>query len=72
MALANLVFAQQVNTQNHFKSVKRFSLTLLLGGKKLFLSFLVTEEAETWDTELHFWEYNEKFLTEVGLVLFCM
>lgn len=72
MALANLVFAQQVNTQNHFKSVKRFILTLLPGGKNLFIPFLVTEEEETQDTELHFWEYNEKFLTKVALVLFCM
>lgn len=72
MALANLVFAQQVNTQKHFKSVKGFSLTLFPGGKNLFIPFLVSKEAETQDTEWHFWEYHEKFLTKVALGLFCM
>lgn len=54
MALANLVFAQQVNTQEDFKSVKRFSLTLLPGSKTLFIPFVVSEQAETQDIELHF------------------
>lgn len=40
MALANLVFAQQVNTQKHFKSVKRFSLTLSQGAKSYLFIFL--------------------------------
>lgn len=72
MALANLVFAQQVNTQEDFKSVKRFSLTLLPGSKTLFIPFVVSEQAEIQDIELHFWEYNEKFLRKVVLDLFCM
>lgn len=40
MVLANLVFVQQAKTQKHFKSVKRFSLTLLLGDKSLFICIL--------------------------------
>lgn len=32
----------------------------------------MSKEAETQNIELHFWEYNEKFLTKVALDLFCM